>query len=535
MKTEDPSLISQQPPYTASSLSEEDNTRLCKRQKIASSDDDDDENYASSSSTSSLPSLVASPNNESSSSSSSASSSSSSNTTKELQQRQQQQQHCRPSGRRLRARSANVVLTQLANTIVQGQVVVFVTGAGLSVASGIPPFRSGKPSRKIVAEHRNRFQKKNSKLSSSTTAAAATTHHFAADSDTGLQEGVWDQVVWTTATKKAFRQDPIRWYNNFWWPHLGQHPVKAKPNAGHHALDDLLKLYRNCKQVTQNIDGLQRPVRTKQNLVTSGSNGSVEESSSYYESSDEFQDQDQQLIEIHGRVGLYKCMPDSDSDTDSESDDDEDRPVHLGHRRKVRIARRKLRNPELCPYQYLQSLETHDVVPVQARHTLLRYEEHPDFKKTPNKDDSSNNNNNNHDDPFVLKTKPRCPVCGNLVMPQALLFDEGYHAHSFYQFELAEDWLRDCQALVFVGTSFAVRLTAQALQHAREQGIPVYNFNVEPLQQQSWSLNVSNVVGPAHETLPQLLQFVQSVSNAQQTSTGDVASANKNREQHVDK
>ena len=41
----------------------------------------------------------------------------------------------------------------------------------------------------------------------------------------------------------------------------------------------------------------------------------------------------------------------------------------------------------------------------------------------------------------------------------SLLFDEDYDSHSFYDFERVEEWFKGADALVFVGTSFAVTLT----------------------------------------------------------------------------
>lgn len=41
----------------------------------------------------------------------------------------------------------------------------------------------------------------------------------------------------------------------------------------------------------------------------------------------------------------------------------------------------------------------------------------------------------------------------------SLLFDEDYDSHSFYNFERVEEWLKEADAVVFVGTSFAVTLT----------------------------------------------------------------------------
>lgn len=252
-----------------------------------------------------------------------------------------------------------------------------------------------------------------------------------------LFQGLWNEVIWTTATREAFRKDPQRWYNKFWRAYF-EEGREYKPNAAHDALQGLLNEFPNVRQITQNIDGLQG--------------------------------QSPQLIEVHGRIGLYKCCPEEDSDTDSDSDDDEERPVHLGHRRKAKSSAIS----KGCPYQFASSLKAEQ----------------------------------------VIKRKdgiPRCPHCKRVVMPQALLFDEGYHSHSFYQFDRAEDWLSAAQVLVFCGTSFAVSLTDEALSYAREAKVPVFNLNLHDSLDSTPYLDVSNVLGPATEILPELLQLCRSL------------------------
>ena len=61
----------------------------------------------------------------------------------------------------------------------------------------------------------------------------------------------------------------------------------------------------------------------------------------------------------------------------------------------------------------------------------------------------------------VVGALPMCPACGAPSLPQALLFDEEYESHSFYQYRKALRWLATAKALVFVGTSFAVGITEQ--------------------------------------------------------------------------
>lgn len=226
------------------------------------------------------------------------------------------------------------------------------------------------------------------------------------------------------------------WYRDFWIPHFSGN---YQPNEGHHALQALLQDF-GVKQITQNIDGLQPP--------------------------------SDNLIQVHGQVGLFKCCPDEDSDTDDDSDDDDDRPVHLGHRRKARLAARKTQ----CPYQYHESVESNDV---KATSSIV----------------------------------PSCPSCGNYLQPQALLFDEGYHAHSFYDFAKAEQWLDEADCLVFVGTSFAVTLTATALEHVRKRQVPVYNFN---LTKAPW-MECQNILGPANVLLPRLVDMCKDFQEGDQT------------------
>jgi NAD-dependent deacetylase len=342
------------------------------------------------------------------------------------------------SKRRRCARGAGALL-ELAERLVEGQEVVIITGAGLSVASGIRPFRSTNGS---------------SATSVPTKRGVVPT------------AGLWNDVIWTTATREAFRKDPKRWYNDFWLPHF-QDGTTYYPNAGHLALQALHDRYENLRQITQNIDGLQEP--------------------------------NNHLIEAHGRVGLYKCIPHEDEESDAmegDSDDDEDRAVQLGHRRQGRKVREASTNPEICPYQYLQSLSPCQLEPANVRNALC---------------ESKGQN---------LPEAPACPACGGDVLPQALLFDEGYHAHDFYDFERAEAWLESAEAIVFCGTSFAVRITHVALEHARVHKVPVYNFNLHDVLESTARLNVTNIIGPSDETLPKLVEACDE-AESQQVGVGE--------------
>jgi len=310
----------------------------------------------------------------------------------------------RPHQRRKSSRG-NHSLSELAKDIcLFRKRVLFITGAGISVASGVRPFRGSS--------------------------------------------GVWTTTIWTNATRDAFRKDPLKWYNDFWLPNLSL-PQNVQSNAAHEALHKVLQRYPTTLSViTQNVDGLHPPSN--------------------------------RLIEAHGRIGLFKCMPDEDSDTDSDDDDDDERLVHLGHRRKRRLAMKK----QACLYQQKESLNVHQVEPARVRDVL----------------DTGRGS---------ISEPPKCPSCNNALAPQALLFDEGYHSHDFYQFQKMEEWLAKAEVIVFVGTSFAVRLPEIALEHARAEHIPVYNFNTQDMLEATVRLNATNVKGPSEELLPRLLLEIQ--------------------------
>ena len=213
------------------------------------------------------------------------------------------------------------------------------------------------------------------------------------------EAAIWSQRIYTTATREIFRKDPLEWYNNFWLPFMTLPPY-VRPNEAHRAMDWLLKQSEGSdanlriQMITQNVDGLIAP-------------------NSYHS------------IEAHGRIGLFKCIPDEDSDTDSESDEDSDRPIHLGHRRKWRKRREQNKDrdrstsiscPQPCPYQHEKSLSIDQIKKSSIKMSLRR------------------------GNPPLLEL-PKCPHCRNTLLPQALLFDEGYHSHDFYEFLKMEKYL----------------------------------------------------------------------------------------------
>lgn len=281
------------------------------------------------------------------------------------------------------------VLSNLLRREGGDKTVLFVTGAGLSVASGIPTYR-------------------------------------------GHESSTWSKFLYEWGTREKFLKDPLTWYNTFWLnTHHKREYLNAMPNRGHCGIGMLSQHFNGIRVVTQNIDGLH----------CKGKHFVREE----------------QLIEIHGHLGKYKCI-----------------------------------NAD-CP------LESETIADVKLEFA------------------AAGGSTTNMGDPSSIETPritsvPLC-TCGEPLLPQALFFDEDYESHPFYQYEKVEKWLSECVAIVFVGTSFSVGITTKATREACRRSIPVFNFNLnvdekfnertKPMVKQK----VFNVLGPCEDTLPILCQL----------------------------
>jgi NAD-dependent deacetylase len=105
-------------------------------------------------------------------------------------------------------------MERLAAEIKSGRRVVFVTGAGVSVASGIKPYRATP------------------------------------DALWNVRDTKWCRI-------QTLLKDPARWYREFWLPeHHNSAMLNAKPNAAHFALEKVRAKYPNVSIVTQNVDRL---------------------------------------------------------------------------------------------------------------------------------------------------------------------------------------------------------------------------------------------------------------------------------------
>lgn len=290
------------------------------------------------------------------------------------------------------------LLREIAELICRGSGgVVFVTGAGLSIASGIAAFRVG-------------------------------------------DDAVWSRQVTDMGTRKMMRKEPLRWFNEFWLPTFEAKRVRdAKPSKAHKAIARVSRRVSTTRVVTQNVDGLH--VGRKH-----GDEGVA----------------DPQLIEAHGRAGLYRC-------TRVRINDSNCRPCDEA------VARND--------WYEIDELGADDAA------ALIEAAE------TGN----------------PISSPPKCPKCGSLAAPLALLFDECYDEHFFFEADAWDAWFDDCDGIVFVGTSFSVELTREALRRSRERRIPVFDINLcqaPPTVARADVLRKNAVIGKAEELLPKLAAFV---------------------------
>jgi NAD-dependent SIR2 family protein deacetylase len=77
-----------------------------------------------------------------------------------------------------------------------------------------------------------------------------------------------------------------------------------------------------------------------------------------------------------------------------------------------------------------------------------------------------------------LREPPACPDCRRPVLPQSLLFDELYESHSHYSWDKCLNWMEEADVFIFIGTSFSVGVTAEAIDIAKNGKKIVFNFNL---------------------------------------------------------
>ena len=109
----------------------------------------------------------------------------------------------------------DITVDVLARHVRNARQVVYLCGAGLSVASGIRAYRTGP-------------------------------------------NAVWDENVLSWGTAERFHADPAAWWSQFWLKAHGDLFRHVEPNPGHLALVTLCRRNPSDLVITQNIDGLHR-------------------------------------------------------------------------------------------------------------------------------------------------------------------------------------------------------------------------------------------------------------------------------------
>uniref|UniRef100_A0A7S2QWE1 Deacetylase sirtuin-type domain-containing protein n=1 Tax=Triparma pacifica TaxID=91992 RepID=A0A7S2QWE1_9STRA len=198
-----------------------------------------------------------------------------------------------PKKRRRSVRGTNSIPVLSDIMLRSGTITVFITGAGLSAASGIPTFRHSP-------------------------------------------DAVWSGDVWTSATREVFRKNPTSWWNNFW---LQSFPLAFQgysSNPGHEAIAEICNNAKGqVKVLTQNVDGLHQSTKCKWNW-------------------------EENLVEAHGRLGLYKCIP-------TEAEEEEEDKLGDEEKLKEKSTERKARRACWCKYSHLDSLFESDIEPKEVR------------------------------------------------------------------------------------------------------------------------------------------------------------------------
>jgi len=98
---------------------------------------------------------------------------------------------------------------------------------------------------------------------------------------------------------------------------------------------------------------------------------------------------------------------------------------------------------------------------------------------------------------------PRCASCRKLLRPHVLWFDESYMSHEDYRYKRARQILGEAETIIFVGTSFSVGITHDAVECGFwKKDLLMYCIDphLEKVPQ-----GVTLIRGRAEELLPQLL------------------------------
>lgn len=289
-------------------------------------------------------------------------------------------------------------MDSLVEILLNGKKVVFVTGPGLGIASGIPPYR-------------------------------------------GTSNTLWDSFVVGWLTRRKFLENPLEWWNKFWLTAHGMPKyTRSKPNRGHEAIAHICRRCPSARVVTQNIDGLHS-----------------------YDADAGIEDR---LVEVHGRMSLFKCINPKCLKRNEPVELD---PKRFDHRWKPRNIREE-RTTGLAVDLLKRS--------PRKRTRTRRFADRENQKESESPSPTKNSEWWERSvSQYHYKSAPVCPHCNHPVLPNVLMLDEDYRSHPYFQYDHALRWLKSADAIVFVGTSFSAGVTCDALEKAASDFKPVFNMS----------------------------------------------------------
>ena len=101
----------------------------------------------------------------------------------------------------------------LVSSLMEGKKVVFITGAGLSVSSGIPPYR-GKAS--TGQSNPGAMPPQHLPCYIHVLLLRSRSTHIVHRHSKSQANAVWEHFVLEWGTRRKFLKDPLEWWNRFW-------------------------------------------------------------------------------------------------------------------------------------------------------------------------------------------------------------------------------------------------------------------------------------------------------------------------------
>jgi NAD-dependent SIR2 family protein deacetylase len=288
-------------------------------------------------------------------------------------------------------------------------------------------------------------------------------------------DGLWATYIMEWGTRAAFLRDPVEWYNQFWLrSHERALEGKPVPNLGHEGLSAIMAAHPQCRIITQNVDHLHHD-----------SGAPVE-----------------RTVECHGRWGLWKCVrtPEcryakNESISGLSYAYGDGGAGGAGGAGGVRGA--GLAEAAGGAGRVTGAVDGSDGSGVARKKAKKSTKGSPRGKRKRSRSGDAGTAAEAAAGGKRIVDSPRCPECGEPVLPQCLFFDEQYDSHTFYRWDEAVDWMDSAEAFVFVGTSLAdILVTELALGHVAARRVPAFIFNLQRSDRLEPDRRTGKIVSP---------------------------------------